>query len=99
MNTCVLSGTVTRDPRVVSLTVCVEEPSKTGATFTTYIGVECYGRSAAQAEALTPGALVAVEGRIGWKASTHKGEKRSPLVVLARQVRVRVLTPPGEPGP
>ena len=75
MNTCALVGTVTRDPRVtfqegtgqqvVSVTVCVEEPGKTGDPFTTSIGVECYGRSAAQAEALTPGALVAVEGKIG----------------------------------
>ncbi len=97
MNIGALMGTVTRDPRVtyqegtgqqvVSLTLSVEEPRPTGDPFKTYIAIECYGRSAAQAETLSTGTLVAVEGKIGWKAYTHKGEKRSTLVVLARQVR------------
>lgn len=85
--------------QVVSLTVCVEEPSKTGDVWKTHIGIECYGRSAVEAETLTPGALVAVEGKIGWKAYTHKGEKRSTLVVMARQVRVLALTPTAAPVP
>ena len=109
MNTCALIGTLTRPPRVtfqpetgqqvVSFTLSVEEPRPTGDPFKTYIGIECYGRSVTQAEALTPGALVAVEGKIGWKSYMHKGEKRTTLVVLARQVHVLALTPTETPVP
>ncbi len=102
MNICALMGTVTRDPRVTyqegtgqqvaSCTMCIEEPRPTSAGWKTDIGIECYGRAATQAEALTPGALVVIEGKIGWKSYMQRGEKRSTLVVLARQVRVLALT-------
>lgn len=109
MNTCALIGTVTRDPRVtfqegtgqqvVSLTVCIEEPRTPGDVWKTYVGIECYGRSATEAETLRAGTLVAIEGKIGWKVYMHKGEKRSTLVVLARTVRVLALTPTSAPVP
>lgn len=109
MNICALMGTVSRAARVtfqpetgqpvVSFTVCVEEPRPTGDPFKTYIGIECYGRSAMEAETLTPGTLVAIEGKLSWKAYTHKGPKRSNLVVLARSVRVLALTPTAAPVP
>jgi single-stranded DNA-binding protein len=107
MNTCALVGYLERDPVVrfkqetgeqtVSFTVRTEEPGKQGS-FKTYIPIETFGAVATKAESLCKGQLVAIEGRIGWKAYEHRGEKRTTLIVLARSVQVlaeaEALAPP-----
>jgi single-stranded DNA-binding protein len=101
LNTCAIVGHLERDPhvrlqaesghQVVSFTVRVEEPGKDGRAFSTFIPVECYGRCATHAETLSKDVCMAVEGQLGWKSDEKHGEKRSTLMVVARQISV--LTP------
>lgn len=98
LNTCAIVGALARDPYrrvqpesdlpVVSLTIRVDEPGKDGRMFSTYIPVECYGQCAMQAETLSKETWVAVTGKLGWKSYEKQGEKRSTLMVVARQISV-----------
>jgi hypothetical protein len=100
LNMVAVTGLLERDPatkfedngtQFATFTLRVEEVGKDGAVFKTFVPIECYGRTAERAAGCGAGDVVGVEGKLKWKSSVdQRGEKRSTLCVLARQVSVVV---------
>ena len=99
LNTVCISGVVERDPRTkfegdglqtTTLTLRLEEQGKDGMVFKVYVPVDCYGKVAERAAALSAGDLVGIEGKLKWKSYDHQGQRKGTLCVLARQFAVLV---------
>ena len=97
INQVVVSGAIERDPVVksaesgmmVGFTLAVVDINRqTGQEFKTYVAVETYGQTAAEAEHFRAGDSVIVSGKLKFTSWTGKdGTKKTTLAVLARQVK------------
>ena len=98
LNTCAIVGVLSREPstkfepsgsQTTALTVRCDEVGRDGQTHALYVSVQCYGKTADQAATLGLDDVVAVEGKLMFKAYADRdGQKRSTLCVLARQIQV-----------
>jgi len=80
----------------LSFSLKVRESRQSGATFTLFVPVECYGAGVDQAQDLSAGDALLVAGKLEWSAYTAKrSERTSRRAVLVRMVRI--LEPTGVP--
>jgi single-stranded DNA-binding protein len=101
LNVVALTGALERDPTIrfdegsgtprCSATLRCEELGTNGSTFTLYVPLEAWGKTAEALGALHAGALVAVQGKLCWrKYRTKQGEEKGGLAVLLGKVSVLV---------
>lgn len=102
LNVVTLTGFLERPPTIraegdtprCSATLRCPELGSTGSTFTLYVPLDAWGKSAEALGTLHAGTLVAVQGRLCWrKYTTKQGEHKSGLAVLVGKVNVLALPP------
>jgi single-stranded DNA-binding protein len=100
MNHVSLVGRLSRAPTVrfegesqtTTFTLAVQEPSRTGASYTLYVPCTSWGKSAEVCSLLGAEDLVSVEGKLTWRPHKAKcGQEHSTLCINVREIAV--LTP------
>ena len=96
INEVLLLGTIARDPEVsfsdsgtpvARTTLCLAE-EREGQTYTTFVPLEGFGKSAETLGELSPGALVLIKGKLRWKGLGMKdGKKVGQLEVFCWSVQ------------
>jgi single-stranded DNA-binding protein len=69
-----------------TFTLICTEPGDGERSFQPFVPCACYGKALAQAEQLTPGAVVALDGKLTRRPRLQHGEQVWELVVLAWSV-------------
>jgi single-stranded DNA-binding protein len=98
MNSVQLIGRLTRAPvtrfegdglQVCTFTLAVTESSREGKAYTVYVPCTSWGRSAETCALLNAADVVAIVGKLIWRAHKAKcGEEHSQLVVSVREMAV-----------
>lgn len=99
LNLCALVGRIERPPTIrfdhasgtaqCSCTLRCDEVNASGSVFKLYVPLTAYGKTAEALGELQADALVAIQGRLGWRKQVAKrGEEKSGLAVFVRQVHM-----------